>query len=290
MGITKYSYNMFKLSIITINYNNLGGLMSTITSVQNQTWQGFEYIVIDGGSNDGSKEYLLRHNQYIDYWVSEPDKGIYNAMNKGIKEAKGTYLLFLNSGDHFFNEKVLELNHAVLIQNDLICFNLQMVRNGISKIAKSPANPCFSDLYTTSLPHPATFIKRELFNKVGLYDENLRIVSDWKFFLLALFKFNSSYLKVEQTLSTFYLDGVSTLEDNSHERKLVLNQYFNKFISDYECLIESRKCVNSNRFKMLQEIERTVFGKKIVSLFFRTYVVMFSKKRLRDVLVSKKSL
>jgi len=275
------------LSIITINYNNLGGLMTTVSSVKNQTWKEFEYIVIDGGSTDGSKEYLESQTQFLDNWVSEKDSGIYNAMNKGIKLAKGEYLLFLNSGDHLFNEKVLEQNYSKLKEQDLICFNLQMVREGVSKIAVSPSNLCFSDIYISSLPHPATFIKKELFNTVGLYDESLRIVSDWKFFLLALFKFNCSYLKVNKTLATFYLDGISTIEDYSEERNLVMKEYFDRFIFDYEDFIENRKFVNTNRFAMLKEMEKTTFGKKLGSLFLRSYIILFSKKKLKDVLNSK---
>ena len=275
------------LSIITINYNNLGGLMTTVLSVKNQTWQEFEYIVIDGGSTDGSKEYLETEAEFLDFWLSEKDSGIYNAMNKGINAAKGEYLLFLNSGDHLFNDEVLELNHEFLIDKDLICFNLKMVKEGVFKIAKSPAVPKFSDLYISTLPHPATFIKREVFNRVGLYDESLRIVSDWKFFLLALFKFNCTYQKIEETLSTFYQDGISTLEDDSEERKLVLTEYFERFLLDYEEFISNRKFVNSNRFKMLKEIEKTTCGKKLVSLFFRTYIVLFSKKKLKDIFTVK---
>ena len=278
---------MCKISIITINYNNLGGLITTISSVKKQTWQEFEYIVIDGGSSDGSKEYIENEDQYIDYWVSEKDSGIFNAMNKGINKAKGEYLLFVNSGDHLFDDTVLEKNHNSIMEKDLIYFNLQMVRNGISRITKSPAELSFSDLYTSSLPHPATFIKRELFSKIGMYDESLRIVSDWKFFILALFKFDCSYLKIEDTLSTFYLDGISTLEDNSYERELVLNQYFKRYLKDYEYLIENREFIDTNRFKMLKEIEKTLFGKKLVSLFFRMYISIFSKNKLREILEKK---
>ena len=86
-----------KLSIITVNYNNLQGLQKTISSVLNQTWKEFEYIVIDGASTDGSVDFLENQGKYLDYWVSEPDKGVYQAMNKGIKKAKGEYLLFLKT-------------------------------------------------------------------------------------------------------------------------------------------------------------------------------------------------
>ena len=97
-----------KLSIITINFNNHDGLQKTINSVIAQTWKDFEWIIIDGGSTDGSKNLIEQYDKYITYWISESDKGIYNAMNKGIKIARGDYLQFLNSGDYFYNEKVIE--------------------------------------------------------------------------------------------------------------------------------------------------------------------------------------
>ncbi|MGB8703989.1 MAG: glycosyltransferase, partial [Gillisia sp.] len=97
------------LSIITVNLNNLEGLKRTMQSVFEQTWQEFEYIVIDGGSSDGSKEYIEANSAKIDHWVSEPDKGIYNGMNKGIKVANGEYLLFLNSGDELSRRNILQI-------------------------------------------------------------------------------------------------------------------------------------------------------------------------------------
>ena len=109
-----------KLSIITINYNNQSGLQRTVESIVNQTWKEFEYIVIDGGSTDGSAAYLESQNKIFDYWVSEKDLGIYNAMNKGIKAATGHYLLFLNSGDELLNDKVLAQNHHNLENKDLV--------------------------------------------------------------------------------------------------------------------------------------------------------------------------
>lgn len=96
-----------KLSIITINYNNKEGLIKTFMSVDSQTWTDFEYIVIDGGSSDGGKE-LIQQNPRIDYWVSEKDSGVYQAMNKGIRNATGDYVIFMNSGDFFYDKMVLE--------------------------------------------------------------------------------------------------------------------------------------------------------------------------------------
>ena len=129
---------MRKFSIITINYNNLEGLKRTVESVVNQTWQEFEYIVIDGGSTDGSAVYIESQKDKFDYWVSEPDKGIYNAMNKGIKVATGEYLLFLNSGDELIDIEALNKNHFHLEEMDLIYFDINVISDTTSFIKKYP--------------------------------------------------------------------------------------------------------------------------------------------------------
>jgi glycosyltransferase involved in cell wall biosynthesis len=238
---------MPKLSIITINYNNFEGLKRTVESVLSQTWKEFEYIIIDGGSNDGSAVYIESQSSKIDYWVSEPDKGIYNAMNKGIAKATGEYLLFLNSGDHFYEESVLEKGHRFLIEKDLIYFHLNFVDDTSSWICKYPEVMSFSHFIKDTLPHPATFIKSDLFVKIGLYDENLEIVSDWKFFIQALFKFNCSYLRVNTILSVYYLDGISSVVESeeivSQERNLVLQSDFIGFVEDMNELIILKKTV-----------------------------------------------
>lgn len=240
-----------KITIITINYNNLEGLKRTFTSVFNQTWKEFEYVVIDGGSTDGSKELIEQYHDKIDYWVSESDKGIYNAMNKGIKKAKGEYLLFLNSGDKLFNDKVLEENHSFIKEKDLIYFNIIISSNNFSKIRIYPDFINFSFMFLAGLPHQSTFIKAYLFNELGMYDENLKISSDWKFFMLCLFKKNCSYFKVNSTLSIFYLDGISSNFKNqkklNEERNLVLNSYFKCYVDDMNELVKLRLVISNLR-------------------------------------------
>lgn len=243
---------MPKISIITINYNNLVGLQRTVESVVNQTWQEFEFIVIDGGSTDGSAAYIETQSESIDYWVSEPDSGIYNAMNKGIAKATGEYLLFLNSGDYFFSTTVLQENYTKLADYDLIYFNIQHIgKNNYSRTLSYPERLRFSDLFFDCLSHQATFLRKDLFDSVGLYDENLTIVSDWKFIILALFKYHCSYLKVDTTLSTYSLDGISADIDNRElvyqERDLVLKSEFNGYIEDLNEMLQLRKTVSSLR-------------------------------------------
>ncbi|MEY3501647.1 MAG: hypothetical protein RL308_3320 [Bacteroidota bacterium] len=242
---------MPKLSIITINYNNLEGLKRTVESVVNQTWQEFEYIIIDGGSTDGSAAYIESQNEHFDYWVSEPDKGIYNAMNKGIAKATGEYFLFLNSGDHLYDLKVLEQNHSKINEQDIIYFNLNVVDENNSFIKEYPNKLTFSYFINDTLPHPATFIKSSLFGIVGIYDKNLKIVSDWKFFIESICKYNSTYLKIDKTLSTFYLDGLSSKLQNKEiifrEKEEVLRLNFLSYLVDISELTDSKKILSNLR-------------------------------------------
>ena len=225
------------ISIITINYNDKIGLERTFNSVINQTYQEFEYIVIDGGSTDGSKELIEQYNDKINYWISEPDKGVYNAMNKGILKANGKYLLFLNSGDEFFGLNVLKENLKFIHTYDLVYFNINVVGEQDNYIKKYPEKISFSYMYHDTLPHPATFIKKNLFNVIGLYDENLKIVSDWKFFILALVKYNATYNYNNIVLTKFYFDGISSRKENltllMSEREKVMTNNFSLIIKDY---------------------------------------------------------
>ena len=227
---------MPKLSIITINYNNLLGLQKTIASVTSQTWQEFEYYVIDGGSTDGSAAYLASQNDKITYWVSESDKGIYNAMNKGIAKASGEYLLFLNSGDHFINSLSLQKVQKHLINDGVIYFNIDVIDNGSSYVLENPTVMSFSYLHNNLPCHQCTFIHQSVFKRVGYYDESLKIVADWKLLIQAILKHNFAYRKVDAVFSTFYKDGISSLPENQSiieaERARVLQEEFPVLMND----------------------------------------------------------
>ena len=240
-----------KLSIITINYNNLKGLKNTVYSVTKQTWKKFEYIVIDGGSIDGSIEYLETQSEKIDYFISEPDKGVYQAMNKGIKKAKGEYLLFLNSGDHFFDNKVLEQNHKYLKDVDIIYSNLQVVENEKAFIKEYPETLSFAYFVKDTLPHPATFIKKDAFKKTNLFKENFKIASDWKFFIDGICKFNLTYKKIDTIFSTFYLGGMSSIPENRsikfNEIQHVLKNDYPAYILDIENILVNNDIISNLR-------------------------------------------
>lgn len=202
-----------KISIITINYNNRNGLQKTIDSVITQTFKDFEWIIIDGGSTDGSKKLIEEYSQYITYWVSEPDKGIYNAMNKGIKIAKGEYLLFLNSGDWLLKNNILEKISVYLWKTDIVFGYVARVINNIMTNLTgflTKDNITLSDLYYQTIPHQATFFRKELFTKFGLYDETLEIVADRKFYIRTIIYGNVSIKFIPIPISYFEEGGISS--------------------------------------------------------------------------------
>lgn len=173
-----------KYSIITVNYNNKEGLRNTVESVISQTCRDYEFIVIDGGSTDGSADVLREYDKYITYWVSEKDSGIYNAMNKGIAKATGEFLNFMNSGDCFYDEGVLQhvaaypTEYADIIVGRDFHYSEQRQQGHASV---QPSRVTMMHFFVATLDHQSSFIKRELFAG-SPYREDYRLVSDWIFF------------------------------------------------------------------------------------------------------------
>ncbi|WP_303317372.1 glycosyltransferase family 2 protein [Flavivirga abyssicola] len=224
------------ISIITINYNDKLGLKKTINSVRSQTYSNFEHIIIDGGSNDGSKEQIVANKDYLAYWVSERDNGIYNAMNKGIKVAKGEYLFFLNSGDDFTDKYALKNLSIYLKGTDIVYFNINQIQNNSIKLKRTPKVLSFDFLHSDLPPHQSTFIHKRLFEEFGYYDEHLKIVSDWKFLIEVLIKHNATYEYIDEVYTNFYKDGISSLPENinliKEEREEVLNNEYTILMND----------------------------------------------------------
>ena len=231
-----------KLSIITINFNNKDGLKRTIESVISQKFQEFEWIIIDGGSSDGSKlliEEVARNNKkLVSYWCSEPDGGIYNAMNKGVKHSNGEYLQFLNSGDILYDNTIIGDFYELTFKEDIIAGDI-IVDGSLDKARYNPEDEDlgYDYLMPSTIWHQSSFINRSLFEKFGGYDENLRIVSDWKFFLEMILKYDCTYKHWQRFVADFEPNGISFSEKTHDllilERSKVLN----------ECLIRVQDCI-----------------------------------------------
>jgi glycosyltransferase involved in cell wall biosynthesis len=222
---------MIKISIITINRNNQSGLGATFKSVFGQTINNFEYIVIDGASTDGSAALIKEYEDRINYWVSEPDKGIYNAMNKGIRQAKGEYLLFLNSGDILYDPSILQgLSEAGFVED--IIFG-DVIFEGETAPLIMPDKISLETFLGPSIGHNATFIKAGLFEKYGFYNEGNKIVSDLEFFLNAIVKHGSSYRHINRTFTVQQKGGISVSPDyegiKTEERMACFKRTFPEF-------------------------------------------------------------
>jgi glycosyltransferase involved in cell wall biosynthesis len=239
-----------KISIVTVNLNDVTGLQRTLNSVLQQTSKDFEFIIMDGGSTDGSKDLIEKNADKLRYWVSEEDKGVYNAMNNGVAQTQSEYILFLNSGDELINKDVLQIVACQLSGEDIIYGNVLFVKeDGSSYESGFPAKLNFDFFEKYTLAHPATFIKATLLKGMGGYDESLKICADWKFFMEAIFKKNASYKRLETIVSRFYLDGISSLESNAAlinaERTSVLQEEFPAFLEMHNELQKLRKLKNN---------------------------------------------
>ncbi|WP_293311987.1 glycosyltransferase family 2 protein [Pedobacter sp. UBA5917] len=252
-----------KISIITVNLNNLTGLKQTTESVLAQSSKNFEHLIIDGNSTDGSKQYIESISDKLGYWQSKNDLGIYDAMNTGIKHATGEYLIFLNSGDIFYNNDVIK-NVMELLVKDIVYGDIEIVDRDKKYVHVTPTVLSFGHFVNNNLPHQSAFIKRELFSTYGLYNPELKICADWTFFLDAVFSYNASYIHIPLTISTFKTDGVSSLAENSQviavERNSHLINKYSAFLSDFrtnEPMIAKYKALKNSRMI------------KILSFFFK---------------------
>ena len=271
-----------KFAIITINYNNCEGLRRTIESVVNQTCRDFEYIIIDGGSTDGSVDVIKQYANQIDYWVSEQDKGIYNAMNKGVVVAKGEYCLFMNSGDCLYNESVIErVNELVDFNSDIIAGDV--ARNG--GICDSPNEITGVFMVKSALCHQAALIKTETLRRLP-YDESLKIVSDWKHMFQLLVIANGSYQHVKVVICEYDTTGFSAINWQvlADEREQVLSELLPSLVrKDYQVFLQNEEIYNRSPklYDLFSKIGRESIYEKVVILTLR--LVGFSRNIKRSL-------
>lgn len=300
-----------KLSIITITYNNAEGLRRTIQSVQSQTFHDFEHIIVDGGSTDGSVEVIREYADSEDIrlegykairkensnagnlassphhlitsspiiWISEKDRGVYDAQNKGIRLAHGEYCYFLNAGDTFCADDVLErmfspnslfpssphrlISSSPLTSTPDILYGNEIIVDGNGQrvgIARGVANPSFVDLYNSCMKHQASFIRRELFDKYGMYDAAMRICSDFDWFFRVIAFHDDVTLQYKDVdVAYFENTGLSyhAPELCAKERQQILNRYMSKRMQrDYAVLGKYPRLSRAGENKMVKLLLR----------------------------------
>ena len=230
-----------KVSIVTINYNNAEGLRKTLASVAEQNYRDIEHIIIDGGSTDGSVETIMEYVsadqsekgkdpffKHTIKWVSEKDNGIYNAMNKGIRKATGDYCQFLNSGDSLAAPDVTERMMAAMEGGIDVLYG-DMLKIGVKQyVDRSSRNDdvTLHMFYRGCLNHSPAYIKRSLFDEYGLYDETLKICSDWKFYMQSIVLGKATTKHVDIVVTHFDMNGIS------ENRKDILNEERNRLLQE----------------------------------------------------------
>lgn len=239
-----------KLSIITINYNNAEGLRKTLASVAAQTCRDIEHIIIDGGSTDGSvdviKEYVFSNPDKAQFfkhticWVSEKDNGIYNAMNKGIRLATGSYIEILNSGDvlaapdvtdRMVRELEKEEYPAILYGNMLKSYDGETIINK-DTCGGAGATESFLYFYKGTLNHDCAYIQRDLFEKYGLYNEEMKICSDWEWYVKAIAIGGEKAVYTNIDVTIFDMNGISeSYGKNAELIKKERREYLEKVLS-----------------------------------------------------------
>jgi glycosyltransferase involved in cell wall biosynthesis len=270
--------NECKLSIITVNLNDAKGLKATASSVISQTYTDYELIVIDGGSSDGSPDIIMELADHLSFWISEPDKGTYHAMNKGIAVAKGEYCLFLNSGDYFVDNNVLEKIFGSTISADIVSGDVLKLRpNRKFRRVSSSETISLHRLCIHSLPHQATIIRRSIFGEAGFYNENYKIASDWEFFLKALVICEKSYAHINVDISYFRIGGISSRKESIELAKAesydCLKRNFPKLAED---LMEYRYFYNSNFGQFVLILKR---NKRLYRFIDNLFGILLSAKK-----------
>jgi glycosyltransferase involved in cell wall biosynthesis len=273
-----------KISIITINYNNFEGLQLTLESVFNQksdTCYELEYIVIDGGSTDGSVELLQECDSKLYFWISEQDKGVYHAMNKGIRKSSGEYLMFLNSGDYLINSLVLitccnyikKFKDADVYYGDTV---INHPNNASQLYHKHPSELTLSFLQRDSINHQASLIKRALFSEFGFYPEYYKLASDYWLYLLAFIK-RKKYVYINSALVFYDVSGISAVDGYDAyktEKQIIWNNAFcdsnsiAMLLQEFDSLIKKKEILEKNNLRLAVQIANWVDtkGKKIKNI------------------------
>ena len=228
------------VSIITVNYNNCKGLKITLESIRIQTSKDFEWIVIDGGSTDGSKELLEENANFISYWISERDSGIYEAMNKGVKAAKGDYLQFLNSGDSLADKDIIKRFCERNNTEDVIYGNAIIVDGQDYEVKRfhAPEFVKLSYFFGHALNHQATFFSKRCFDGY-LYNEDNRIASDIELYMYLMYN-NYTFNKWNEYIVRFDNTGLSTQKSKDELGGIVDRLLPAGIKADYEEMIQFR--------------------------------------------------
>lgn len=239
-----------KVSIITVSYNAVNTIEQTICSVLKQSYKNIEYIIIDGQSTDGTFDIVNKYAERIDYFVSEPDTGIYDAMNKGIQQATGDIIGIINSDDWYEPDTVEKIVSSFESTNaELIYGNVCYISEDGEKSLKGEE---LSDKiwYSMVTPHPSVFVLSKVYERYGYFNTKYKIAADYEL-ILRFYTEGVRFLYLDQVLANFRSGGISTIEaeECAEEGKTIMLSYVEKFTGDKKAMIKQiQKRYNIERF------------------------------------------
>lgn len=269
-----------KVSVITVCLNAQKHIEAAIQSVIRQSYKNIEYIIVDGGSTDYTLDIIKRYKSMISIILSEPDKGIYDAQNKGIKLATGEIVNILNSDDHFYNDGVIsdvvnlfKKKNADFIYGNIICTNLDTHLDYVKKYPRYLKKRFF---LRDTISHAGTFFRKDCFLKIGYYDTRYKVSADYEWYLRALFKNNLTWFYANQVFSVFFTGGCSGNVTYSDELKEIQRKYFSRFDLFFY------KLINFVFYSdIIRHLIKLIFGKKAYG-----YIRDWNRKRRSRYLIT----
>jgi len=258
-------------SVITINYNNHIGLKKTISSIVSQSYSNFQLIIIDGGSSDDFLNVIKLYESHISFWCSEKDKGIYDAQNKGISKATGDYLIFMNSGDCFTGNNVLQKSAQFIEEkkgHKIYYGNTNLIEeDGVRRFLAPPEIIDLNFFFFATLNHQSCFIHKELFATYGMYSLEYKISADYDFFLKVFLNEPEAYCYMNELICDYENYGTSAN-----------TKFFDLVVKERKRIHEA--LLSSEQLKKRERLEIQILGRK--SIFFKSVPESDKLKSLYD--------
>lgn len=243
------------VSIITVVFNGQAHIEQSIKSVLSQTYFNIDYIIIDGASTDGTIDIIKKYETNISTFISEKDSGIYNAMNKGLKVAKGEIIAILNADDYYYPETIQQVVEQFEQSNaDVVYGNIAKLRELDGREYLKEVQPNIK-LMEQTMPifHPATFIKKQVYDEVGVFNETYRLSSDYDL-VYRIYKAGKQFSYINKPLTVFRIGGASNVNCNSYQE-------------GYQILLSHNSPYAANMKKLIGKCKRKNFVREVVTFF-----------------------
>ncbi len=228
-----------RISVVTVVYNGEKYLRDAISSVLNQNYPELEYVIIDGGSTDATVDIIKSYGDQISYWVSEPDKGIYDAMNKGVKKCTGEVIAILNADDMHLPHTLKSVAEKFQSTDaDIVYGKMIKVKELEGKNYEQEVAPDLGNVeQTMPIFHPSTFVKKQVYDDLGVFDTRFKVAADYEF-IYRCYKAGKRFEYLELPVSKFRLVGISNASCTSYEEAYqILKQYESPYQEEMKNLI-----------------------------------------------------